>query len=183
MWTIIKTLASSVLSWLAGGGIAVYLTCAGIGLATGGYVGWTVNGWRWESAIAAQKAEAGRTLAAETQKVLDLERKATAITARADAAYQKQQKEIEDAHDQNVDLDHRLRMALDRLRRSGRGDRGGGSAGAMSCPADGCADLYATLGKLSGAVERIARAGTELARSADREAAVATAAHQAFEEK
>jgi len=179
MGTILKSLGSAALSWATGGGIAVYLLCAGVGLAAGGYVGWTVNGWRWEAAVAAQKAEASKVLAAETKKALDLERESAAIKARADAAYQEQQRTIEDAHDRNRDLDARLHGALERLRRSGRGGRGDGAAGPVSGPAGSCAGLQAAYDKLSGTLERIAHAGTELARSADREAAVAGAARDA----
>ena len=179
MGTILKNLGSAALSWTAGGGVAVYLACAGAGLLAGGYVGWTVNGWRWEAAVSEQKAEASKVLAAETKKALDLEREAAAIKARADAAYQEQQRTIEDAHDKNRDLDGRLHDALERLRKSGRGGRGDGAAGAVPGAAGGCAGLQAAYDQLSGTLERLARAGTELARSADREAAVAGAAQAA----
>lgn len=49
MWTIIKTLASTALSFVSGGGVAVYLACAGVGLVGGFLGGWNVNGWRWEA--------------------------------------------------------------------------------------------------------------------------------------
>lgn len=162
--------------------LAPYLSALRIGavvvaVATLFGAGWMVNGWRWEAAVAEQKAEASRRLAEKTDEVRVLEAARAADKARADADALDKRKEIEDAHDRNVALSRSLGDALECLRIGGRWAAGRCAVRPAGAATGQCGELQARIEQLSGSVGRLAAAGVELARDADREAAVAAEAH------
>lgn len=171
-----------MIGWLKASPLGPYLVALRIAavVVVAGAVfvaGWTVNGWRYEAAIAEQKDDAARLLKEKTDAVTALRDEREASTARANAATLEKQKEIEDAHDRNADLGNRLGAVLECLRVGGRwaGDRC--AVPAAGTPSGRCVSLQAEVDQLSGLVGRLAAAGNELARDADREAAVAASAH------
>lgn len=171
-----------MLDWLKASPLGPYLAVLRVAavVAVLGAVfgaGWTANGWRYEAKIGEQKAEAARLLKEKTDAVTALRDEREANTARANAAALEKQKEIEDAHNRNVALGSQLGAALECLRVGGRwaGDRC--AVPAAGTPAGRCVSLQAEVDQLSGLVGRLAAAGNELARDADREAAVAASAH------
>lgn len=171
-----------MLAWLKASPLGVYLSALRIGaivLAIGLVfgAGWTAQGWRYEAKIGAQKAEAARLLKEKTDEVIVLRDEREANTARANAAALEQQRKIDDAHDQNVSLGDQLGAAVECLRVGGRW-----ASGRCTVPGPGtapgrCVSLQAEVDQLSVLVGRLVAEGSELARDADREAAVAASAH------
>lgn len=171
-----------LLSLLKASPLAPYISAmriAAVTVAAGALfvAGWTINGWRWEAAVNEQKAAAAQLLADRTAEVRALESARAADKARADAGALEKRKEIEDAHDRNVALGRSLDGALECLRVGGHWSGGRCAARAAGASPGQCGELQARVDKLSGSMGRLAAAGVELARNADREAAVAADAH------
>ena len=129
--------------------------------------GWTVNGWRWEAAIASQKAEAAAMLQSKTEETRALERGQQAATNELEKAYDERADERNRQAEENARLAARLHDALGRVQQPRRGE-GGSRPVPGAADAAACAErLQAARAKLSAAVERLAQGGTEFARGAD----------------
>lgn len=157
--------------WIVTGALA-----ASVLAALGGFFyGRHAEGLEWRAVAEAQKAEAGRQLAEATAKAAAAEIRTATIATEVEANHAKRQAEIDALADENRTLAARIVGLLD-----GAGNRPGGD-GAMpgiARSAAGGAGLPAAYRELSGAMADLLGEAGNIARGADREAAVATACQE-----
>lgn len=134
------------------------------------FYGGHVEALKWEAAIAEQKAEAGKQLAAETQKVLAAERAHALLTQRLEKDHVEHQAALDRAY---ADA-RRAVAAAGGLRDPGRRPGGGCPMPAAAGPAGSPADA-APAGGLSAEAEEFLWA---FARDADRAAEYAATCHR-----
>jgi len=132
--------------------------------------GWTVNGWRWEAAIAAQKAEAAALLQTKTDEARTFERGQQAATNELEKAYDDRADERNRQAEENARLASRLHAALGRVQQPRRGQDGSGAVPGRPDAAACAEHVQAARAELSTALERLAQGGAGIARDADREA-------------
>lgn len=162
----------AALAWI-GAAVAV--------LASAGTTGVLVHRYdlaQHNQVIATLEAQAAKTLAAETTKVLERERTTRSQLDNLEAAYAVLSADHAQALADGARLSSDLSAAVDRLRRGSPG-RDGDRLPATAAGAGGCANLRAALDRAAGALELLQAAGDQAAADGQHAVDVATIAAQA----